>query len=161
MKEDFCALWGDGGRRRCLHSVEGEGPRLKDTRTNNQPQILFNHHLGCPNYPKNLHKEHRYHSARVHVVCVRARALHLFMEGRFISGLAVYLFSTNRHCCGILWAHFTNAARPFFTPASWIQKPPYTHTHTPSIFTGWRDLCLSPTLSLAYFSPGSTQAKKA
>lgn len=148
MKEDFCALWGDGGRRRCWHSVEGEGPRLKDTRTNNQPQILFNHHLGGPNYPKNLHKEHRYHSARVHVVCVRARALHLFMEGRFISGLAVYLFSTNRHCCGILWAHLTNAARPFFTPRLLDPKAPL-HPHTHSLHLYWLEGSLSLSHSLS------------
>lgn len=30
--------------------------RLKDTRTNNQPQILFTHHLRSPNYPKTLQR---------------------------------------------------------------------------------------------------------
>lgn len=145
--------------------MEREGPRLKDTRTNNQPQILFNHHLGGPNYPKKTHSQRTSLSlgARARCACVRARALHLFIEGRFISGLAVYLFSTNRHCCGVLWAHFTNATRPFFLPPPPGAKPPHPslrpHTQPPPLLAG--GISFSLPLFLAYFSPGSTRARKA
>lgn len=155
--------------------MEQEGPRLKDTRTNNQLQILFNRHLSGPNYPKKLHKERHYQSALVHDVCVRARVLYLFIEERFISGLAVYLFLTNRHCCEILWAYFTNTTRhflQFLPPASCHHSPnpspPNTHTdiqtHTHSTFIGWRiTLSLTRSLSLSawlIFTLGSAQAKK-
>lgn len=55
MKEALCALRGDSRRRKYWHSAR-EGPQLKDTRTNNQLQILFSHHLRSPNYTKNSTK---------------------------------------------------------------------------------------------------------
>lgn len=83
---------------------------------------------------------------RVRVVCVHACVLHLFIEERFISGLDVYLFSTNRHCCEILWVNFTNTTshllQIFFVLAPPSQKP--------STFIGQRiSLSLSRLLSLA------------
>ncbi len=167
LKEDFWVLWEDSRRRQCWHSVEQEGPRLKDTRTNNQRQILFNHHLSGPNYPKKLHKEHHYHSALVHTVCVRARVLHLFIEERFISGLAVYLFLTNRHCCEILWVHFTNTTRhfsQFFPPASRQRSPnpspPLTHTLHLLLAWEYLSLLLSFSLGLAHVYSGVNSSQK-
>lgn len=98
---------------------------------------------------------------RVRVVCVHACVLHLFIEERFISGLDVYLFSTNRHCCEILWVNFTNTTshllQIFFVLAPPSQKP--------STFIGQR-ISLSLSLALSrpqgglYFTRGSTKAKK-
>lgn len=124
-KKHFYVPRGHSRRRQCWHSAEQEGPRLKDTRTNNQLQILFTHHLSSPNYPKKLHKEHHYHSGpvHVHIVFTNACALHLFIEERFISGLAVYLFSTNRHYCEILLGAFQKYKPPPCSPLLLMSQP--------------------------------------
>lgn len=101
--------------RRCWHSEEREGPRLKDTRTNNQLQILFTHHLGSPNYPPKLHKEHHYHFSPVHVhtvcECVHVCSMCL-LKG---DSLADPLFACSPLIavvvCQMLWPLF------FFSPA--------------------------------------------
>lgn len=100
--------------------------RLKDTRTNNQPQILFTHHLRSPNYPKTLQRTSLSLAAHV-LLCTRAHVhSYLFIEETLISGLAVCLFLTNRHCCEILWANFTNRTWHFLAVFTrfWRSPPP-------------------------------------
>lgn len=55
---------------------------------------------------------------------VRARALDLFIEETLISGRAVCLFPTNRHCCEILWANVTNRTRHYLAALSLFWRRP-------------------------------------
>lgn len=93
---------------------------------------------------------------RVRVVCVHACVLHLFIEERFISGLDVYLFSTNRHCCEILWVNFTNTTSHLlqiffvFAPPRLLPSEPPPDPQTETLHLYWsEDLSLSRLLSLA------------
>lgn len=71
-------------------------------------------------------------------VRTRARAPHLFIEETLISGPAVCLFFTNRHCCEILWENFTNRTWhywPVFTLFRSHQSLPPTYCLSPNAHT--------------------------
>lgn len=145
-------LWWDSGRSQCWHSTEQEGPRLKDTRTNNQLQILFNHNLSSPNYPKKLHKEHHYHLVLVPVLCACTHMCSACLLKR--DSLADWLFTCSQLIIIVV---------RYFGCILQIQQSvflPPASNHTLHLY--WVEdlfLCLAPSAWLIA-TLGSTQAKK-